>query len=782
MTIDSLIPKDIKPLLYQYDQYQTYDLIVWDASRVMRSLSSPIKYLNNFSFFQEKLLVDRFSPWNYPWCEHYSTKLFYFIYEFTGTDRCPFQSYREEVLSFDFPSFELRDMPLVSFNVPATPKSELIVFSWLIKEEIQGVVEYSKTYRTITTSEIGYIFEINFTNFVYCSLVISSSNSAISFNLENQLSNGYLYNKFDELLNLLSETIKRVFPKLFYVIKSYSYIVKAKIDFGSAPNRLLLSQFVGNYNSITDFFKEMTVESFAEVPAYYKFASLLYANNNKWNQSVSPINKDLGKNLIYFKINNTCQYFFVIPYQKSYQIPDVFFSIKAPGEITDYVPGYVNAFRPFENTRSEYPLKSGDILLSTPWDPGFYFTGIYPDRPGLPGLIDYISGQKFFLFGFGGIHYENSSGVKSDYYVVKAIAEISTDGASSITGDYFSHVGSVFQSNSSNTFSNSFNYSDELFYTGEIVIHYFDSDEDFTLKNILVSGYLAEPITNAEAVELIDKQRRDVEMPDSIRIKEIHAALQAEKFAYAENSTDARVANLGYYVERIARVLGISVNSDGSIRSIRQKKVVERGGTIPGGWYFGQFGSNRGGGTDGQQGGNASDERDGIVYEQRSNKFVPSLFNLNELEIHQGDYTLCENIPQLLDEILDDLDKALGWQDLGASAIPNADGSNKTLVYNGLAQLLTELAFTSSRMSQHTSQGLIASLVAQGIAFEILKATGQELIPKALEVDTGDTGYAQVPYPGIANDAPSQLEQTKWILQSLAPMLGSLLKVDELDT
>ena len=49
MTTDNLIPKKIKPLLYQYDEYQTYDLIVWDSNKIMRLLPSDIKYLNNLA-------------------------------------------------------------------------------------------------------------------------------------------------------------------------------------------------------------------------------------------------------------------------------------------------------------------------------------------------------------------------------------------------------------------------------------------------------------------------------------------------------------------------------------------------------------------------------------------------------------------------------------------------------------------------------------------------------------------------------------------------------------
>ncbi|MGL5879980.1 MAG: hypothetical protein ACRC2V_19670, partial [Xenococcaceae cyanobacterium] len=109
-------------------------------------------------------------------------------------------------------------------------------------------------------------------------------------------------------------------------------------------------------------------------------------------------------------------------------------------------------------------------------------------------------------------------------------------------------------------------------------------------------------------------------MPDSIRIKEIHEALNAYKFAYSEEP-EPRVANLGYYIERIARVLGISVNPDGSVRSIRQSRWVPQDEVIPAGWSIGQWGRNQGGRSEGQEGGKPEDDRDGLAYEVRSGRF-----------------------------------------------------------------------------------------------------------------------------------------------------------------
>lgn len=266
-------------------------------------------------------------------------------------------------------------------------------------------------------------------------------------------------------------------------------------------------------------------------------------------------------------------------------------------------------------------------------------------------------------------------------------------------------------------------------------------------------------------------------MPDSIRIKEIHQCLQAGTFAYNETGQE-RIANLGYYIERIARVLGISVNPDGTIRSIRQKKEVLASSPLPDGWNFGQWGLNTGGQdrrSGGQEGGEVEEYRDGIIYEQRCNILRQGAFDSNPV-ITSGDYTLCENFPQLIDEILDDLDKALGWQELGANFIPNADNSGKYITYEGLAQLQTEVAYMMSRVSQHTSQTQVATLIIQAVVYELLRSTGQPITPKAFQADVGGEDLANVPYPGLAPDAPSQLQQTQWILQTVAPILGALLR------
>jgi hypothetical protein len=268
------------------------------------------------------------------------------------------------------------------------------------------------------------------------------------------------------------------------------------------------------------------------------------------------------------------------------------------------------------------------------------------------------------------------------------------------------------------------------------------------------------------------------DMPDSVRVVEIHSALKkiqdaldSDKFSIDQDG-NKRVANLGYLIERIARVLGISVNPNGSIRSIRQKAIAKRGETIPAGWYFGQFGVNEGGSREGQQGGS-------LVYEQRSNRVTKDKFSGEAKELVAGDYTLCENLPQYLDEMLDDLDKALGWQELGAWSIPNADGSSKVATYEGLHSLLSEVAYMSSAISKSASQTHVSSLLTQAVCYEILKAFGVPLTPKTFPLHVGGREPANVAYPGLAEDAPSQYQQFSILLQNLSVLVGSQVRVND---
>lgn len=270
------------------------------------------------------------------------------------------------------------------------------------------------------------------------------------------------------------------------------------------------------------------------------------------------------------------------------------------------------------------------------------------------------------------------------------------------------------------------------------------------------------------------------DMPDSVRVQEIHAALEAQKFAVNQATGSARIANIGYYVERIARVLGISVDAAGRIKSIRQAKRVKPGETIPPGWDFGQFGTNMTGIPGGQQGGNPGELRDGIVYEQRSNKLIPDDLRTGQSKIEPGDYVLCENIPQMLSVMLDDLDKALSWQEIAAGGIPAGDGSGKVMLYEGMGSVVAELAFMLSRMSVHTSQTYIATRINQGITMEILQALGVGIQDKITGLAPPVNGnQLEAAYPGFDHTTPTITQQIGWLLQNIGILVANQITYDE---
>lgn len=264
-------------------------------------------------------------------------------------------------------------------------------------------------------------------------------------------------------------------------------------------------------------------------------------------------------------------------------------------------------------------------------------------------------------------------------------------------------------------------------------------------------------------------------MPDSVRIKEIHEALQADTFSTDDKDPNKRrVANLGYYIERIARILGISVNSDGSVRSIRQSRWVPQDGVIPAGWSIGQWGRNQGGSSEGQEGGKPEDDRDGLAYEVRSGRFEFDSYTGETSKIVEGGYVLVENLPQLLHLILDDFDKALGMQDAGAFVIPGADKGNYG-TFEGLASFNAEILYMLSALSINIRQGHVSSLKNQAMLMEILAGLGLPVEMKQFRTDFGEKEFIPVPYPGLRQDSPSLVDFFVWVLSNLSPLVAAQL-------
>jgi hypothetical protein len=265
-------------------------------------------------------------------------------------------------------------------------------------------------------------------------------------------------------------------------------------------------------------------------------------------------------------------------------------------------------------------------------------------------------------------------------------------------------------------------------------------------------------------------------MVDSVRVKEIHSCLGASEFSYINNDPTTPIyMHIARKLDYIAKALGLAFNGDGSLMDIRQSKALENGDTIPAGWQFGRFGRNEGNNpsNNAQQGGKSDEERLGIVYDVRSNKFIRNPAS-GEEDINQGGYILCESIPQMLHIMLDDLDRALGLQTLGAIAITNQnynhdyngnDLSIKTpyYKYNGLGDAFVEVMHTLADTHKQAFQANIGSLKSQAITVEILGALGVGCIEKKIILEVDDQPV-KIVYPGFNGITPSIADLQMWTL------------------
>lgn len=344
-----------------------------------------------------------------------------------------------------------------------------------------------------------------------------------------------------------------------------------------------------------------------------------------------------------------------------------------------------------------------------------------------------------------------------------------------------------------------FHYENMLFYSQVL----FTENEWQNLKNYERENY---GYTGQEAIDylLVKKELTEQNMVDSIKVQEIHAALGASQYAYYTDPNGVIkpvVYNIARRLEELAEAFGISFYLNGDIKPIRQRKnipfqnIVDKTTeevTTPDGYPIGQFGINIADGEpfdpndfSKQNGGIKDEPRLGIVYQNRCNKFdlekidpVTNLISDPLNAINNGDFVLCENLIQYVESLLDDLDKALNWQEMGGACLPNInddlDPENKEDDYcrfEGLGTLIAEVAFSLSKIAKDIAQIHILSLKNNGVGHELLKATGLPLTLNGVPISLNNEDcYAY--YPGLAYDAPSLTRQNFWVLQQLGALLG----------
>jgi hypothetical protein len=217
---------------------------------------------------------------------------------------------------------------------------------------------------------------------------------------------------------------------------------------------------------------------------------------------------------------------------------------------------------------------------------------------------------------------------------------------------------------------------------------------------------------------------------DSPRLIEIHKALDAGKFSKNElNSNKDRYTTLGYYIEKTASLLGHRLDANGEIDKQREKALTRN--ILPP--------TSK---PDPKKHGGSSFGHESLLVRRLNNHF-------NKDKIEDGGVVAVPDLPQLMLEVLDQLNLGLGIQESSAIEIKH-DG--QTHRYPNLLALVTEIAIHQFNQSQYSKSTHISSLVTQQQTNEIIGGLGLPTISKQI-MRTVNGKNAAIPYWGIAPQA-----------------------------
>lgn len=303
---DPTYPKAIEPILYAYDEYQTYDLIkAENISAIVKDFSAQLAQIG--LYFWASILIERYTPFDFAWAEDYSLALYNFLKDFSGTDYYGsfFPAQLKEQIDFPFlEEYKFSDFPKVTI-----PKGEgMVIFTWLQidREDTGGILKAErvliKRKRIYRQADKDYVAKIPAYDISLCSFVVSGNSSEAVQKVEEEidkLSKGYLYKNFQSLLSSIKQIILSKCPDLYDVpdtvsasksfeyrydrwyleVRGYEYGDYNKPMFTYQQNKSIIEQ--ESVSPETDY----GIFSKRKRPDWYTGAGLIYANNNYWKNS-----------------------------------------------------------------------------------------------------------------------------------------------------------------------------------------------------------------------------------------------------------------------------------------------------------------------------------------------------------------------------------------------------------------------------------------------------------------------------------------------------------------
>ncbi|MGL5879981.1 MAG: hypothetical protein ACRC2V_19675 [Xenococcaceae cyanobacterium] len=323
---DPLLPseRNIKPFLYNYDDYQTYDILWYIPIKrnfydlFYYSLNSYLPLYSSYLFDElpqggaglfewfefnihprhkpypyvlkasdptTLIFFDRFTPWDYPWAENYSTQLFNFLKKYcaylikTLDYFIPINLYTAD----NIPKFTSEYLPKISGSPPYKVKfsfeleqAQIAIFTWLDFEP-SSLIEVIKRYEIFDLKPGKNQIELKINQyFCACSLVVSGSEELEKIEAEiGRVDKGLLYKNLDKLFKEISD---------FYPLNII-------IGTGSSSSSSTYPP-VSNVNQMP-------------LPDWYYYANLTYANNNYWGNQINiNLSQDLGKPIFCVPVKN----------------------------------------------------------------------------------------------------------------------------------------------------------------------------------------------------------------------------------------------------------------------------------------------------------------------------------------------------------------------------------------------------------------------------------------------------------------------------------------------
>ncbi len=248
----------------------------------------------------------------------------------------------------------------------------------------------------------------------------------------------------------------------------------------------------------------------------------------------------------------------------------------------------------------------------------------------------------------------------------------------------------------------------------------------------------------------------DKPMPTNPYTLEIHAALNAGKYAtYTPTKPDGtpvlgadgtasilpRVANLGHLIEKSAKFIGYSPAPDGNTfidpkKDTRLRKRISKKE---------QFDRN-------QFGGNNFGTEGTIV------PWLPNEVKTKDRKdnIVDGEYEKIYTLPQLIQSVLDQINRALGIQEGSNLQVQMA---NESVLYPNQLAILVDILKKVSNSQDYNFKAYNSSLVTQEQTKEIIGGLGLPTVFKSIRTSTSTKNkFVNIPYVGIEGSASLQKE------------------------